>query len=110
MTQDGNMGSAGRIKVVVDRDIEELIPGFLENRQADIRSILGSLEDDDYETVRILGHSMKGAGGGYGFDAISDIGQNLESAAREKNAWAIKKMVSDLASYLEQVDIVYEEQ
>ena len=110
MTQNGNMGSADRIKVVVDCDLEELIPGFLENRQEDIKSILCSLEADDYDAVRILGHSMKGSGGGYGFDAISEIGQSLELSAKKKDAGAIKQMVSNLANYLEKVDIAFEEQ
>ncbi len=110
MTQNGSMSSVGRIKVIVDCDIEELIPGFLENRQEDIKSILGSLEEGNFEAVRILGHSMKGAGGGYGFDAISEIGQSLELAAKEKDARSIKTLVTELANYLDQVDIVFEEQ
>ena len=110
MTQNGNLSSTGRIKVVVDSGIEDLIPGYMENRQEDIKSILGTLEAGDYETVQILGHSMKGSGGGYGFDGISEIGQTLELAAKEKDAGTIKRMVADLANYLEQVDIVFEEQ
>ncbi len=110
MTQNGNLSSAGRIKVVVDIGIEDLIPGYLENRQQDIKSILGSLVKEDYEAVQILGHSMKGSGGGYGFDGISDIGQTLELAAKEKDAGTIKRTVAELANYLEQVDIVFEEQ
>ena len=109
MTQNGNLSSAGRIKVVVDIGIEDLIPGYLVNRQEDIESILGSLVKEDYEAVQILGHSMKGSGGGYGFDGISDIGQTLELAAKEKDAGTIKRTVSELANYLEQVDIVFEE-
>lgn len=110
MTQDGNVTSAGRIQVVVDSGIEDLIPGYMENRQEDIKSILGSLAVGDYETVLILGHSMKGSGGGYGFDGISEIGQTLELAAKEKDAGTIERMVADLANYLQQVDIVFEEQ
>ena len=110
MTQNGKFSSAGRIQVVVDSGIEDLIPGYLENRKEDIKSILASLPEGDYEAIMILGHSMKGSGGGYGFDDISGIGQTLEVAAKEKDAGTIKRMVADLANYLEQVDIVFEEQ
>ena len=110
MTQSGNISSAGRVQVVVDSSIEDLIPGYLENRQEDIQSISASLAEGAYEEIMILGHSMKGSGGGYGFDGISEIGQALELAAKEKDDGTIKRMVADLANYLEQLDIVFEEQ
>jgi hypothetical protein len=35
----------------------------------------------DFQAVKTLGHGMKGAGGSYGFPAITDIGAALEDAA-----------------------------
>ena len=97
-----------KIIVHVDADLEELIPGFLQNRHEDIKTILNALEKGDYETVRILGHSMKGSGGGYGFDAITDIGHSIEDAAKEKNPEEIKKQVNALSGYLDRVEVVFE--
>ena len=108
MTQDSNKKQGEKIIVYVDAELEDLIPGFLENRQEDIRSIREALEKDDYETIRTLGHSMKGSGGGYGFDAITDIGRSLEMAAKERNAEEIRKRVGELLHYLEHVEVVYE--
>ena len=104
MTQNGS----DRIVVHVDADIEDLIPGFLDNRQEDIKSMLGALKQSDFETLRILGHSMKGAGGGYGFDAITEIGQSLELAAKEQNTREIRRIVDELTNYLKQVEVVYD--
>ncbi len=73
-----------RIVVQVNPDIEELIPEFLQRRHTDIAAISDALKKGDYETIRILGHSMKGSGGGYGFDAISDIGRRLEQVSIRK--------------------------
>ena len=72
MTEDKN----GKIIIHADIDLEDLIPGFLENRRKDIVEIGSLLASDDYETIQRLGHSMKGAGGGYGFDEITYIGSN----------------------------------
>ena len=55
------------IVITVDPDLEDLIPGFLDNRYEDIDALMGALDRKDYETIRRLGHIMKGAGGGYGF-------------------------------------------
>ena len=108
MTQDSNKKQGDKIVVHVDAELEDLIPGFLENRQEDIRSIREALEKDDYETIRTLGHSMKGSGGGYGFDGITDIGLHIENAAKEKNVEEIRRWLGELLHYLERVEVVYE--
>jgi HPt (histidine-containing phosphotransfer) domain-containing protein len=96
-----------KIIVHVDADLEELVPGFLQNRHEDVKTILNALEKGDYETIRIAGHSMKGSGGGYGFDAITDIGHSIEEAALGKNSEEIRKWVNKLSSYLDSVEIIY---
>lgn len=96
------------IIVRVDPDLEDLIPGFLENRRNDVSLILEALDEDDLETVRSLGHGMKGAGGGYGFDAITDMGAVLEKAAQRKDMSAIRECVAELSSYLDRVRTVSE--
>jgi len=107
MTQNTDAEPDEKIVVNVDSDIEDLIPGFLENRQEDVKSIYDALEKEDYETIRILGHSMKGAGGGYGFDEITDIGRSIEESAEGKNQEEVKKWVINLSNYLDRVEIVY---
>ncbi|MBI5874368.1 MAG: Hpt domain-containing protein [Deltaproteobacteria bacterium] len=106
--KNSNSNQGEKIVVHVDADLEDLIPGFLENRQKDIKSMLETLKQGDYETIRILGHSMKGAGGGYGFDAITEIGASLEQSAKDKNAEEIRKKIDELSTYLEHVEVRYE--
>jgi K+-sensing histidine kinase KdpD len=99
-------------KVVIhaDPEIADLIPKFLDNRQKDINLIESALEKNDFEAIRMLGHSMKGAGGGYGFDGVSQIGKNLEEAAKEEDSNKIRNGVHDLAEYLRNVEVIYDEQ
>jgi len=99
----------GRVVVHIDPDIEDLIPGFLENRQKDITTVTEALRTEDYETIQRMGHTMKGAGGGYGFDEITDIGSRMEAAAQDKDNDAILRQVRALSDYLEHVVIVYDE-
>ena len=40
---------------------------------------------------KILGHGMKGTGGGYGFDEITYIGSVLEDAGGNQDAEVIKE-------------------
>ncbi|MBI3950534.1 MAG: response regulator [Acidobacteria bacterium] len=96
-----------KIIVEVDADLQKLLPRFLEGRRKDIETILTALEQEDYRTIEILGHTLRGSGGSYGIDAISDIGQALERAARAKQREDIRKCVAELSHYLDHVEIVY---
>ena len=108
MTQYNPAGLEGRIFARVDSDLTELIPGFMENRRQDVRAIVEGVERKDFEVIRVLGHDMKGSGGGYGFDTITDLGRCLEKAARGENPTEILKLARELANYLERVEILYQ--
>jgi HPt (histidine-containing phosphotransfer) domain-containing protein len=56
--------------------------------------------------VEILGHGMRGAGGSYGFQAITDIGAALEQAAENADTDASRKWVGELSRYLDRVEII----
>jgi HPt (histidine-containing phosphotransfer) domain-containing protein len=93
--------------ITIDKDLEDLIPGYIENRRKDIASIREALGKNDLETIRILGHSMKGSGGGYGFDAITDIGKRIEEAAKKMEKEEIMRQISALSEYITSINIVY---
>jgi HPt (histidine-containing phosphotransfer) domain-containing protein len=97
-----------KIIVHVDNDLADLIPGYLANRQKDVAAIQDALAKKDRETVRILGHSMKGSGGGYGFETVTDIGRLMEQAAKEGRDKDISLQLKRLEDYLRQIEIVYD--
>ena len=108
MTQQSALRQEEKIIVHVDPEIADLIPGFLENRRKDIKAMDDALRQGDFETIQVLGHSMKGAGGSYGFDAVTDIGKSLEDAAKNTNPEGIQRSVGELAAYLDRVEVIYE--
>ncbi len=108
MTDHNTQEPMGKIIVRVDEALEDLIPGFLDNRHKDVETMNEALNSGDYDTVRVLGHSMKGSGGGYGFDAITDVGMSIETAAIDKNSQEIQKWINELSVYLGRVEVVYE--
>ena len=96
-------------KVYIDQDLEVLIPRFLENREEDIKRLEELLKESDFEQIRIIGHSMKGSGGGYGFDYLTEIGSKIEKQAESKNENKIKNLINELRDYLDNIEIIYEE-
>ena len=103
------MSKDDKIIVHVDADLEPILPRFMELRYDDIDMINELLESGDYETIRRIGHSMKGAGGGYGFDHISVIGKGIEDAAKDKEVSKIRQKVNQLSNYLERVEVIFDE-
>lgn len=95
------------ITVEVDSDVQSIVPEFLQNRKNDCRLIGSLLERDGFGEIRTLGHRMKGAGGSYGFDDISEIGEVIELAALAADKETISSAVLRLSEYLERVAVVY---
>jgi HPt (histidine-containing phosphotransfer) domain-containing protein len=100
--------SKPKIMVQLDPDIRDLIPGFLENRRKDVQTLRGALAKDDFKAIVVLGHTMKGDGGGYGFDTITDIGALIETAAKQQSREQVRQAVERLADFLERVEVVYQ--
>jgi PAS domain S-box-containing protein len=86
--------------------LADLIPGFLQNRRRDVVAMLDALDQGDFAIVESLGHGMKGAGGSWGFQAITDIGAALEQAAEGADGDASRKCVGELSRYLDRVEVV----
>lgn len=98
----------GPLRISVDPDLRDLIPGFLQNRRRDIEDLEEAVALRNFDTIRTLGHRMRGDGGGYGFHMISEIGQALEEAALKKNRPEIMARVQELTTYLGRIEVVYE--
>ena len=102
--------SEDKIVVHIDIDLEDLIPGFLENRQSDLQKLEQALGDQDFEILRSIGHNLKGVGGGYGFHDMTTLGAAIEESARENKFEIVNENVKKLSNYLSSVEIVYEEE
>ena len=70
-----------KIFVRIDPDLVDLIPGFLENRANDVEALRDLLNKQDYDAIRILGHSMKGAGGGSEFFKNPEVSLSVAATA-----------------------------
>jgi HPt (histidine-containing phosphotransfer) domain-containing protein len=107
MTTGPNENETNALTVHIDPGLEEIVPGFLENRRRDVQILEIALQQNDLAKIRMIGHRMKGDGGGYGFDAISMIGAALEQAAAREDLDAIRRLIAELIDFLARVTVVY---
>ncbi len=95
------------IHVTVEGDLRSLIPNFMQRRHDDVVKLREALAAGDLEAVRVIGHSMKGTGGGYGFDGISEIGAAIEQAAKNAAPDAAQVAIERLPDYLARVQVTF---
>ena len=107
MTTGPNANEANALTVHIDPGLEEIVPGFLENRRRDVQTLEAALQQNNLAQIHIIGHRMKGDGGGYGFDVISMLGAALEQAAARADRVAIQRLTAELLDFLARVTVVY---
>lgn len=103
---DKDSQQAERVIVEADPDLLDLTQDFVVHKRDDVKTILSTLERRDYETVGRLGHTLKGEGGSFGMDPITQIGSAMEQAAKQKDEAAVRKLVQSLSDYLGRVEVV----
>jgi signal transduction histidine kinase/CheY-like chemotaxis protein/HPt (histidine-containing phosphotransfer) domain-containing protein len=92
--------SAGAGDTVLDQSLADMVPEYLDRRRRDVPAMLTALAFGDYDSIRTLGHNMKGSGGGFGFPLLGEIGARIEQAALDRDAAAVRGQIDELASYL----------
>ncbi|MFQ6026618.1 MAG: Hpt domain-containing protein [Dehalococcoidia bacterium] len=107
MTQESYRSYPDKVIVRVEPDLREIAPEFLSNARDDLRSLRAALNSRDFETLRLLGHSMKGVGD-FGFEYLMEIGRGLERAAQTRNLPEAENLLHDMSSYLANVEVVFE--
>jgi HPt (histidine-containing phosphotransfer) domain-containing protein len=107
MTPQSGGSSAEKVVVYIDPDLEAIVPSFLENRRKDAAALDTALRGNDWMTLRLLGHRMKGDGGGYGFQEISRIGNALEQAAMREDRAIVQRETTALTDFLAKVEVLY---
>jgi len=75
---------------------------YLTRRQTEVAQLKQSLIEDSYELALMIGHRLKGHGETFGFPHISDIGVQMELAAKEKDMPKLREMVKSLDESIEE--------
>jgi len=100
-------GSVQEILVYVDSRLEKLIPKFITAQWAQIALIKVAFKKLDYSNLKLLGHKMKGACGGYGFSMLGELGEKIEKYAQTQDKKHLKETINQLENCLSHVKIAY---
>ena len=106
-TVEGNEQLSDQKVVQVDKNFAEFVPAFMEDILQDIRKMAQTLARQDFDAVRKVSHRIKGAGGGFGLETISEIAGTLEAAAKSRSNDNTAKALSDFSDYVNTLQIEY---
>jgi CheY-like chemotaxis protein/HPt (histidine-containing phosphotransfer) domain-containing protein len=95
------------IRIRVEEGMEDVVPGYLAKRRAEVAVYRERLGAGDFDAIRKLAHKMKGTGGGYGFPKLTELGAALEKGAIQSDTSAIRENLDEFALYLESVKLEY---
>lgn len=83
--------------LAADPDLAELVIQFVGEMPGRVDAVRSALDRQSWDELRRLAHQLKGAGGGYGFDPITDSAARLEAAIlRAESEAAIRQVAEEL--------------
>jgi len=100
--------SESSFTVTIAKDLEDLVPVFLRNRNKELGTLRDARAAGEWEQLRQLGHRMKGVGNSYGFERVSTLGKLIEDAARTSDGALTDHCIAEYQDYLSKVRVVYE--
>lgn len=83
-----------------DPEFQELIKEYLIYLNTLVKKIEDGIDDKEFTQVRKIGHNIKGSGGGYGFQELTDIGKEIEFGGKDEDITQIASGLKKLKEFL----------
>ncbi|MBF0287167.1 MAG: response regulator [SAR324 cluster bacterium] len=99
--------SSDQYTVMLDPDLEELIPKILEIKRKQAQEIQEAFNDNNFQKLQKLGHKMKGS---HGIDTINNLAQSIESAAKKQDLPTIKVLIHQIYDYLDHIEVRFQKE
>jgi HPt (histidine-containing phosphotransfer) domain-containing protein len=88
-----------------DPDFQDLLEMFAESISRQRQELEASHRDGDVQQLQALAHTLKGAGGGYGFPEMTTLAAELENACKSDDRPLVDVRVPVLLDYLGRIRI-----
>jgi|688.fasta_scaffold2179372_1 HPt (histidine-containing phosphotransfer) domain-containing protein len=82
---------------------KELRRRYLERRSADLELLDRAITEKNYREFNRIGHQLRGNAPSYGFEDLSDVGLEIETAGKSCDGHKARKAVLALKNWLSKV-------
>jgi HPt (histidine-containing phosphotransfer) domain-containing protein len=96
------------IIVRVDPMLAELVPKFLARCKGTVEEFRAAAQAGDLVVARRIGHALYGTASSFGFGEMAGIGKEIERAAKEGDAEALKELAGRLDAHVARVRPVFD--
>mgnify|MGYP001224559050 CR=1 FL=1 len=83
-----------------DDEWAEMQEMYIKHTFNELNSLKESMDSLKLDSLRTFGHNIKGSGGMYGFNEITEMGATIEMAAKNENIEQIKSDLDNLETFL----------
>lgn len=91
----------GNIEKDILQEMEQLKGYYVGNLEECFTNFQKAIKNKDFTEIGFIGHSMKGSGASYGFQEISELGSEMEEAAKNLKLPNLKQLAKHFESLLE---------
>ena len=83
-----------------DDEWAEMQEMYINHTFKELNTIKENMSPPSFDSLRTFGHNIKGSGGMYGFNEITNMGAEIESASKQENLEEIKSNLDKLEVFL----------
>lgn len=92
----------------IDKDLEEIMPMFLDNRRKDLIQLSEALSIKDFKIIETIAHKLAGNAGSYGLSHLSELGTKLEVAAMQQKEDDMINLITEYQQFMNTLQITFE--
>jgi diguanylate cyclase (GGDEF)-like protein len=93
--------------VVADPWLAARIPQFLETTRSDMQLARSAAAAGGFDRIRTIARRLKSSASDHGIDTIGELANLLDQAARADDVGSIERVVVELETYVEHVQVAY---
>ncbi|GAB4012265.1 MAG: hypothetical protein Fur0010_07970 [Bdellovibrio sp.] len=101
------MTAEKKVTKIIDADLKDIMPTFLENRQKDLNNIQQALQNKDFKSIQVIGHKLAGNAGSYGLADLGEIGAKIEMSAIKQDYDELNHLYQQFVEYMGSLEIIY---
>ncbi len=95
------------LNVELDKELEDIVPIFMENRKKDILELDQLLANQDFAGLQNIAHKLAGNAGSYGFHQLGKMAVEFEKACEIQNLEEIKSYCEEYKHFVNNVTITF---
>jgi len=83
-----------------DDEWAEMQEMYINHTSKELAKIQGDIDAVEIDSLRTFGHNIKGSGGMYGFEEVTNLGTKIEASAKVNDRNKIKLLLEELSVFL----------